>query len=176
METFYFGSDSIQDINDSRRHYGPDYVIGMVRHVRGIPIDINNEILTKAEEAAGNTENLFCEYFDSQYDLVRNTHPEVVGKFDLIYTFRKDYELTEIIWEKIDRNIRYIAEYGGLFEINAKALTTDLDDPYPQRHVLRVNTMTLLSLAIVNLILVRSPIIFTVIFLISKNGNKVNRN
>ncbi|EDV25137.1 uncharacterized protein TRIADDRAFT_25985 [Trichoplax adhaerens] len=137
METFYFGADSIQDINDSRQHFNPDYVVGMVRHIRGIPIDINNDSFTKAEEAVGNTEELFCEYFDCQYELVTKTHPEVVGKFDLIYTFRKNFELTEVIWEKIDRNIRYIAEYGGLFEINSKALTTELDDPYPQRHILR---------------------------------------
>lgn len=43
---------------------------------------------------------------------------EVIGYFDVIRFYRVDFEITDLIWEKIVRNIDLGIFYGVLFEIN----------------------------------------------------------
>lgn len=43
---------------------------------------------------------------------------EVIGYFDVIRFYWVDFEITDLIWEKIVRNIDLGIFYGVLFEIN----------------------------------------------------------
>ncbi|KAI9138102.1 Polymerase/histidinol phosphatase-like protein [Paraphysoderma sedebokerense] len=68
----------------------PQFTVGSLHHLYGIPIDFDLDNFKKAYAKAGNFENLFVEYFDRQYDMLRQLKPEVVGHFDLIRLFVDD--------------------------------------------------------------------------------------
>ncbi|KAL2076154.1 hypothetical protein VTL71DRAFT_1097 [Oculimacula yallundae] len=117
-----------------------DYFIGSVHHVHTIPIDYDTVFYAKARNAAGGTdEQLFEDYFDSQYEMLNELKPRVVGHFDLIRLLspKPNASLKEMkgVWELVVRNLRVVVEQGGLLEINTSALRKGLDEPYPMRCV-----------------------------------------
>jgi histidinol phosphatase-like PHP family hydrolase len=64
-----------------------------------------------------------------------------VGHFDLIRLLSaepgrkmKGWEAGRV-WEKMRRNLKFVAGYGGLLECNTSALRKGLDEPYPSREV-----------------------------------------
>jgi histidinol-phosphatase (PHP family) len=87
------------------------------------------------EKAGGTDEKLFQDYFDSQYEMLQELRPPVVGHLDLIRLFsdHRDAEFKGMVsvWEKIQRNLEYIASYGGLLELNSSGLRKGLAEPYP---------------------------------------------
>jgi histidinol-phosphatase (PHP family) len=90
-------------------------------------------------KSSSNEENLFAAYFDSQYQMLQNIKPMVVGHFDVIRKYRPNFIFTDLIWKKVEKNIDYIINYGGLFEINSAGFKTGLPDAYPQRDILQVS-------------------------------------
>lgn len=142
LETEYIRKSELSDIQKLRDQYSLDYVVGSVHHVDGIPTDFSYELYEKAEETLGGTEKIFCKYFDQQYDLMTEVKPEVIGHFDLIWLYRHKFIATDIILEKIERNIDYAISYGAIFEINTAgaSLRKKLGHPYPQRWILKVCT------------------------------------
>ncbi len=91
-------------------------------------------------------------YFDWQYELLRNHRPEVIGHFDLCLLWTPSVSLRsedfEGVWEKVERNVRYIVEYGGLFEANVAALRKGWETSYPGRGVLEVSPLSFHSVSI----------------------------
>ncbi|PVH86690.1 histidinol phosphate phosphatase H [Cadophora sp. DSE1049] len=117
-----------------------DYFIGSVHHVHTIPIDYDAAFYAKARDVVGGTdERLFEDYFDSQYEMLNELKPRVVGHFDLIrlLSSKPNASLKEMngVWERVVRNLKVVVEQGGLLEINSSALRKGLEEPYPMRCV-----------------------------------------
>ncbi|WVF70889.1 hypothetical protein IAT40_005684 [Kwoniella sp. CBS 6097] len=79
-------------------------------------------------------------YFDAQYELIESHQPEVLGHIDLCLLWTPDVSLArmEKVWEKIERNVRAVIAYGGLFEANAAAIRKGWGTSYPSRDILRL--------------------------------------
>lgn len=110
--------------------------MGSIHHAHTIPIDFDRATYEKARTAAGGTdERLFEDYFDEQYDMLQKLKPPVVGHFDLIRLLSDhrdaDFEGMGGVWERMRRNLQYIASYGGVLELNSAGLRKGLAEPYP---------------------------------------------
>lgn len=130
-----------------------DMCVGSVHYVDRIPIDFNAELWLKARDSVGGTSRqLYAAYFELQYDVIKNLEPIVIGHFDLIRLFdAKDldpttgklYDERDIksdwpeVWALIERNIKHVVGYGGLFEINGAAIRKGWSCPYPQCDIAR---------------------------------------
>ncbi|KAI4257246.1 MAG: hypothetical protein LQ352_001745 [Teloschistes flavicans] len=117
-----------------------DLFIGSVHHVHGIPIDYNTDLYEKAlDTSGGSNEDLFGDYFDLQYDMLTALKPPIVGHFDLIRLKSNDPDTEfvkfEGVWKKIQRNLSFIANYGGILELNSAALRKGLKEPYPNAEI-----------------------------------------
>ncbi|GAB1214621.1 hypothetical protein ATERTT37_003785 [Aspergillus terreus] len=117
-----------------------DFFIGSVHHTCTVPIDYDRAMYESARAAAGGSdEALFAAYFDEQLDMLRQLRPLVVGHFDLIRLKSDDPERSfrtwPGVWEKVLRNLDFVASYGGLLEINSAALRKGMSEPYPQAEI-----------------------------------------
>ena len=130
--------------------YPVDVVVGSVHHVHTIPIDFSKQMYQQAlGKSGGSAELLYEAYFDAQYDMLRELKPLVVGHFDLIRLYSdfpdvsfKDFPQT---WSKILRNVAFVVDYGGIFELNSAALRKGLTDPYPNLQICKVGFPTVPS-------------------------------
>ncbi|WVQ85416.1 hypothetical protein IAT38_007581 [Cryptococcus sp. DSM 104549] len=79
-------------------------------------------------------------YFDSQYDLIEKHQPEVLGHIDLCLLWTPEVRLKEVpgVWEKVERNVKAVVAYGGLFEANAAAIRKGWGTSYPCRDILEL--------------------------------------
>ncbi|GBL51657.1 hypothetical_protein [Candidozyma auris] len=125
--------------------------VGSVHFVKGIPIDFDEQNWRKAREACGgSTRELYKEYYELQYKVLKMLKPEVVGHFDLIRLFRvNDLDettgkmLSDVniqnewpdVWQLIERNVKFAISYGALFELNSAALRKGWDSPYPKSDI-----------------------------------------
>ncbi|CAK7263965.1 hypothetical protein SEPCBS119000_000750 [Sporothrix epigloea] len=145
-------------------HPEVDYFIGSVHHVgsRGTPIDYDKAMFqtaasaaaAAAAEAAGATtteatlgidpeDYLYADYYDQQLDMLQNLKPRIVGHFDLVRLLSADPArdpatakgLNTLVWPKIQRNLAFVASYGGWLECNTAALRKGLAEPYPGRSI-----------------------------------------
>jgi histidinol-phosphatase (PHP family) len=132
-----------------RSSYGPlitslasdpiiDYFIGSLHHVNAIPIDYDAAYYQRAVDSAGGTEEKFYErYYDEQYEMLTALKPRVVGHFDLCRLLSsepgRDVRQWKGVWQRIERNLAFVAEYGGWLECNSSALRKGLAEPYPCR-------------------------------------------
>ena len=140
METDVIREDSFEIIRRLKKEFQLDYIVGSVHHIDGIPIDCSLEQFEEAERLVGGTEKVICKYFDDQLKLLQEVKPEVIGHFDLIRLHRPEFEITDLIWEKVVRNINFGISYGALFEINTSGASPNkkLQFPYPHRKILKV--------------------------------------
>jgi histidinol-phosphatase (PHP family) len=125
METEFIDYSFKNEIENLRTIYGLDYVVGSLHHVRGIPIDFNEELFNKARDLFQDTPEptlaLFEAYFEEHFEMLKMIKPEVVGHFDLIRLFKPDKQmLTPKLYGIIDRSVDFVVSYGGLFEINTR--------------------------------------------------------
>ncbi|KAG0050126.1 histidinolphosphatase [Gryganskiella cystojenkinii] len=178
LETEYFDQDSIGYVRRLRKvrenttaNLGrplpqPQYIVGSLHHVKGIPLDFSTDLYLRALEVVGqgSWEQLFKVYFDTQFEMLQGLQPEVVGHLDLVRIFfgaipqcahhhhhqrdqgslaeqegnnNNSNVLTEELWELVRRNVDYVISYGGLFELNSRAWKKGLADAYPQRDILQ---------------------------------------
>ena len=97
----------------------------------------------QARDAAGGTEErLFEDYFDLQYEMLKQLKPLVVGHFDLIRLKSDDPNIClkslPGVWGRIQRNLGFVASYGGMIELNSAALRKGLSEPYPKAEICEV--------------------------------------
>lgn len=138
FETDYCDPGYPELVNKIRDEFGIDYIVGSVHHVDGIPIDFDKETYQKAVAHSGGLDELFAKYYEHQYDLIRKCKPEVIGHFDLIKIFaEKDFKKSAATEKLIERNIKEVISYGGIFEINPRAFEKNLLEPYPGLEILR---------------------------------------
>lgn len=93
--------------------------------------------------AGGTDARLFEDYFDSQHALLQDLQPPVVSHFDLIRLKSDNPDLPSFrpmrgVWQRILRNLDYIAAYGGLIELNFAALRKGMSEPYPKAEICQV--------------------------------------
>ena len=140
LETEVIREDSFDRIRKLKKDLKLDYMVGSVHHVDGIPTDCSRELFAKAENQTGGTEQVMCRYFDLQYKLMEELKPEVIGHFDVIRLYRADFEITDLIWEKIVRTIDFGISYGASFVINTSGASPrkNLKYPYPHTRILQV--------------------------------------
>ncbi|CAO3644327.1 unnamed protein product [Cunninghamella echinulata] len=132
-------------IQQLKKKWQLDYVIGSLHHTGGIPIDYSPELYQQAltDLAQDNIVTLFELYFDEQWKMLETVQPQVIGHFDLVRIFAtKDQSLqafqSSTVWQRIERNIDYVIQYGGLFELNSRAWKKGLLDAYPQRDIIKM--------------------------------------
>lgn len=86
----------------------------------------------------------FNAYFDAQYQLLSTHKPEVIGHFDLCRLYLPDVDFKSEglpgVWAKVQRNIRFAAGYGALFELNAAAFRKGWATSYPGKDVVEVSS------------------------------------
>jgi len=119
--------------------YAPDYIVGSVHHVEGIPFDYNEAEYRRAVEALGGIEALYCAYFDRQHELIERLKPQVVGHFDLIRLFdpiyRRNLMYPEVL-KRIKRNLELIRDLGLILDYDVAALKKGAFEPYLSRPIL----------------------------------------
>jgi histidinol-phosphatase (PHP family) len=130
-------------IENSLDKFPFDFFIGSVHHIHTVPIDYDVQLYRKARAISGGTdERLFEDYFDSQLSMLKVLKPPVVGHFDLIRLKSNDPERSfthwPCVWEKILRNLDWIAEYGGIIELNSSSLRKGMSEPYPNAEICKV--------------------------------------
>lgn len=131
-------------IRDLLARFHFDLFVGSVHHVHTIPIDFDQELYYQARDRAGGTdEKLFLDYFDSQFEMLEALSPPVIGHFDLIRLKSDNPEVTMAawpqVWNKIRRNLEYIAGYGGVVELNSASIRKGMSEPYPGKDICRVS-------------------------------------
>lgn len=143
FESEWIRTSSFSVINRLLSTYKFDFFMGSLHHVHTIPIDYDHEMYHKARDIAGGTdERLAADYFDSQFELLKALKPPVVGHFDLIRLKSDDPERnwTEMpdVWVKIVRNLEFVADYGGILELNSSAIRKGMREPYPKAEICQV--------------------------------------
>lgn len=143
FECDWIRPESHELIQRSIRTYEFDFFVGSVHHVHTVPIDFDQAMYDQAKNAAGGTdERLFEDYFDAQFDMLQALRPPVVGHFDLI-RLKSDnpdgsFRTMNGVWDRILRNLRYVASYGGILELNFAAMRKGMSEPYPKREICQV--------------------------------------
>lgn len=87
-------------------------------------------------------EAMYERYYDQQYEMLVALRPRVVGHFDLIRLMSvdpgRDVRRWRGVWERIERNLAFVASYSGWLECNSSALRKGLAEPYPCRVIAEV--------------------------------------
>jgi len=137
FETEVYGQNSCGRIEEAISMYSPDIIVASVHHVGDVPIDYSKELFEKAVSIFGCIDSLWGAYYDQQYSLIQclgaytNQFPIVLGHMDLIKLFSPSHTPSNIVWDKVLRNIEAAADCGILFEVNSRAFKKGLSEPYP---------------------------------------------
>lgn len=143
FEGEWIRSGSLRIIQRILDTYELDLFVGSVHHVHTIPIDYDTETYHAARKiSGGEDEQLFCHYLDAQLEMLQALKPPVVGHFDLI-RLKSDSPDTSFtawpnVWNKVVRNLRFIATYGGVLELNSSSLRKGMREAYPQVDICKV--------------------------------------
>lgn len=152
LESEWIDPSYAHEIQMLRSIYHLDLIVGSLHHVHGIPIDFSSDLYQKArhhikslmkqpklanvsEEQVSNA--LFQAYFDAQYEMLTALKPEVVGHFDLIRMYDPSTPLDSNTLARMRRNVKFVVEYGGLFELNSRGFKKGLKG-YPLLETLRM--------------------------------------
>ncbi|KAK5082269.1 hypothetical protein LTR05_007413 [Lithohypha guttulata] len=139
FESDWCGPRSRELIEKSIETYPFDFFIGSIHHVKGVPIDYDHAGYVRARNLVGSEEKLFAQYYDEQYEMLQGLRPPVIGHFDLIRLLSSDsnveWQSMTSVWNKILRNLEFVASYGGILEINTAALRKGMAEPYPKSEI-----------------------------------------
>jgi len=123
-----------------REEFKPDYIVGSVHQVKDRLIDSTPEVYQAAADDAGGVDELYCAYFDRQYEVITTLSPEVISHFDLIRIYDADYRNRLIkpeIWQRIVRNLESIRDRGLIMDFNLRALHKGQPEPYISQPILK---------------------------------------
>ncbi|KAK6006107.1 hypothetical protein QM012_006517 [Aureobasidium pullulans] len=140
FESEWIRPESKSIIQDLLARYNFDLFVGSIHHVHTKPIDFDHDLYYEARAISGGSdEDVFAAYFDQQYDMLKTLKPPLVGHFDLIRLKSDDPErfwtTMPAVWEKIVRNLDFVASYGGILEINSSAIRKGMSEPYPKAEI-----------------------------------------
>ncbi|HBG21562.1 MAG TPA: histidinol phosphatase [Desulfobulbaceae bacterium] len=123
------------------KKFRPDYIVGSVHFVDDMGFDYSREQYDQTAAAVGGTDELYCRYFDQQYEMIGLLQPSVVGHFDLVRIFDPDYKtrlLQPEIMARIKRNLELIKELDLIMDFNLRSLLKGADEPYISRVILEM--------------------------------------
>jgi histidinol-phosphatase (PHP family) len=146
FEAEYIRPSSIEIVRGLQQIYKFDFFVGSVHHVNTIPIDFDRALYLKALYSVspeGDETQLFVKYFDTQYEMLTQLKPAVVGHFDLIRLMANDptrdvASYGHDVWSRVLRNLAFVKSYNGLLELNSSSLRKGWSTPYPGRDVCQV--------------------------------------
>jgi len=152
FETEWIRPRTLELVQNLQKKYRFDLFVGSVHHVHTIPIDFDRPMYEDARvKSGGSDEQLFEDYFDSQYEMLRALKPPVVGHFDLIRLYSKDpngsFQHWDGVWLRVMRNLQFVADYNGLLELNSSALRKGMSEPYPKVEICKVSVLVSNSVA-----------------------------
>ena len=145
FEGEWIRDSTLQIIQGLLGKYHLDLFVGSVHHVHTVPIDYDTPSYHKARSISGGTDSeLFADYFDAQYAMLQALKPPVIGHFDLIRLKSDDpnrsFRTWPDVWEKLMRNLKFAAEYGGVVELNSSSLRKGMSEAYPQVEICKVSS------------------------------------
>ncbi len=120
--------------------FQPDYIVGSVHFVDEIGFDYSPSFYNKAVETAGGKDELYCRYFDQQYEMIKILKPSVVGHFDLVRIFDNNYKtrlLKPRILKRIERNLYLIKDLDLIMDFNLRSMYKGAEEPYISRSILK---------------------------------------
>ncbi|SDT83900.1 histidinol-phosphatase HisJ [Desulfobacula phenolica] len=120
--------------------FQPDYIVGSVHHVNDICFDYSKEDYEKIVSMCGSHDAMYEKYFDLQYDMIKTLKPFVVGHFDLIRIYDKDYKkriLMPAVDKKIKRNLKLIKSLNLVLDFNLRPLAKGKKEPYITESILK---------------------------------------
>ncbi len=130
-----------QHVDSLIKKFQPDYIVGSIHHVDDIPIDYSYEFYERAISELGGIDNLYCRYFDQQYEMLQSFKPAVVGHIDLIRIFDSDY-LSRLkykdIWDRIVRNLEFVKKHDLILDYNIRSLIKGGKEPYVTTAILEL--------------------------------------
>lgn len=135
----YIGYDSF--IPALIERYRPDYIVGSIHFMNEMVFDYSKERYDLVAEAVGGYDELYCRYFDAQYEMIELLRPAVVGHFDLIRIFDPNYRerlQNPAIQERIIRNLHLIKKHDLILDFNIRSLLKGADEPYISAPILRM--------------------------------------
>ncbi|ETN47245.1 uncharacterized protein HMPREF1541_01437 [Cyphellophora europaea CBS 101466] len=140
FESDWIRPESRELIERSITSHPYDYFVGSVHHVHTIPIDYDQGMYDAARQRSGDSDELlFQDYFDAQLEMLQAIKPPVVGHFDLIRLKSANpngsFRHMPGVWQRIVRNLDFVATYGGILEINTAALRKGMAEPYPKQEI-----------------------------------------
>ena len=146
FESEWIRGASLSIIENLLKKYQVDLFVGSVHHVHTVPIDYDTDGYHKARSISGGTdEAVFADYFDAQYSMLEILKPPLVGHFDLIRLKSGDPDRSiktwPHVWEKVIRNLKFVAEYGGVLELNSSSLRKGMSEAYPQVEICKVRNL-----------------------------------
>ena len=144
FETEWIRPSSLEIIQRILEKYEVDLFVGSVHHTHTVPIDYDTAHYHKARSLVGGSDEEIAEqYFDDQLSMLQALRPPVVGHFDLIRLQSDDpqhsFREWEASWKKLMRNLTFIAEYGGVLELNSSSLRKGMTEAYPQVEICKVS-------------------------------------
>ncbi len=119
--------------------FHPEYIVGSVHHVLGVNFDYSPAHYQRAVQKAGGITRLYAHYFDLQYEMIAAIKPSVIGHFDLIRIFDKNYRQQwqqPEVWRRIIRNLELIEKLGLILDYNQRAVVKGASEPYISEPIL----------------------------------------
>ena len=146
FESEWIRESHVKILQSLLQKYELDLFVGSVHHVHTVPIDYDTSHYHKAREIAGSTDvQIYADYFDAQYEMLQTLKPPVVGHFDLIRLKSDDpdrgFTAYSSVWAKVTRNLKFVAEYGGVLELNSSSLRKGMKEAYPQVEICEVSSV-----------------------------------
>ncbi len=122
-------------------HFSPDYIVGSVHFVADLGFDYSQEQYDATVRQVGGYEQMYLQYFDIQYEMMKLLKPAVVGHFDLIRIFDENYRThleLPTVRQKITRNLELIKELDLIMDFNLRALLKGAEEPYISEPILQL--------------------------------------
>ncbi len=119
--------------------FQPEYIVGSVHHVLEVNFDYSPAHYLQAVEKARGLTRLYARYFDLQYEMIAAIKPSVIGHFDLIRIFDRNYRQQwrqPEVWRRIVRNLELIEKLGLILDYNQRAVVKGASEPYISRPIL----------------------------------------
>lgn len=120
--------------------FHPDYIVGSVHHIDDLYFDYSQKGYDKIASIFGSYDIMYEKYFDLQYEMIKTLKPFVVGHFDLIRIYDKNYKerlLLPEISRKIKRNLMLIKSLNLVMDFNLRPLTRGEKEPYITASILK---------------------------------------
>jgi histidinol-phosphatase (PHP family) len=107
-------------MQDYRRRYAFEYIVGSVHYVNEISIDSSVEDFQQAIEACGGVEPLAVRYYQMVAKMVTALQPEVVAHLDLIKLHGRHFGLkeTDAVRQAAEEALEAVRSTGGIVEVN----------------------------------------------------------